>query len=79
MGVSKKLTSCNSLPNKNSDLFIYLFIYLLGGGSYVWMSDGLIYHKTPTYLKIIYASPSTGHFCKGYENWVAQELAVHFG
>ena len=35
---------------------------------YVWMAEGLIYHMTPKYLKIINARVSTGHFCKGYEN-----------
>ena len=38
---------------------------------HVWMAEGLIYHETPTNLKIIHAWVSTGHyvtFCKGYEN-----------
>ena len=43
------------------------------------MAEGLIYHMTPENLKIVYAWVSTGHFCKGYENEVAQELVVHFG
>ena len=47
--------------------------------SYVWMAEGLIYHMTPKNLKMIYSLVSTGHFCYGYENLVAQELAVHFG
>ena len=43
------------------------------------MAEGLIYHMTPTNLKIIHAWVSTVHFYKGYENLVAQELVVHFG
>ena len=57
----KKLTLLNSLPNKRCETFSGKF-------SYVWMVEGLIYHMTPKNLKLIYASVSTGHFCKGYEN-----------
>ena len=62
--VSKKLTLLNSLPNKNCETF---------SGNF------LIYHTTPKNLKIIHAWVSTGHFCKGCENYVAQELDVCFG
>ena len=43
------------------------------------MAEDRIYHMTPKNLKIIHAWVSTGHFCKGYENQVAQDLAVQFG
>ena len=43
------------------------------------MAEGLIYHMTPKNLKIVYAWVSTGHFCKGCEIYVVQELAVCFG
>jgi hypothetical protein len=33
---------------------------------------------TPKNPKIIHAYVSTAHFCKGYENLVAQELAFQF-
>ena len=33
---------------------------------------------TPKSPKIIHAWVSTAHFCKGYENQVAQELAFQF-
>ena len=36
---------------------------IFGEFSYEWMAKDLIYHMTPTNLKIIYASVSTGHFC----------------
>ena len=39
------------------------------------MAEGLIYHMTSKKLKIINAWVSTGPFCEGYENQVAQELA----
>ena len=67
--VSKK--SLHS-QNKNANLFQGIFIY-------IWMAEGLFYHMTPTSLKICYAWVSIGRFCKGYENYVAHELAVQFG
>ena len=62
-------------------LFFFFFFFFYGGGggcSYVWMSNGLIYHKTPTYLKIIYASLSTGHVCKGYEKLGCAKIGCTF-
>ena len=49
---------------------------MFGKFSYVWMAKGLIYHMTPTNLKIIYASVSTGHFFKRMKirlrkNWLS--------
>ena len=43
------------------------------------MAEGLIYHMPPKSQKIIHAWVSTGHFCKGYANQVAPDLAVQFG
>ena len=60
----KKLTLLNSLPNKKCEIFLGNF-YIN-----VWMTEGLIYHMTPKNLKIIHAWVNTGHFCKGYEDYM---------
>ena len=46
---------------------------------YGWLRVSSIIIMTPQNLKISYAWVSTAHFCKGYENQVAQELDAHFG
>ena len=52
---------------------------ILGGKViYVWKAHILNFHMTPKVAKIIHARVSTAHFCKGYENLVAQELAFQF-
>ena len=72
MRIKKNVTLLNILPNRKCETFFEIF-------SYVWMAEGLIYHMPPKNLKIIHAWVSTGHFCKGYENQVAPDLAVQFG
>ena len=68
----KKLTLLNSLPNKNCETFSGNF------HMYGWLKvSSIIWHQK--IWKSVYAWVSTGHFCKGWENWVAQELAVCFG
>ena len=54
-------------------------IYNSGGKVvYVWEAHKLNVYMTPKSPKIIHAWVSTAHFCKGYENQVAQELAFQF-
>ena len=69
-------------PEKNYTLLKWLpnNKYMILGGKvlYVWKAHKLNFHMTPKSLKIIHAWVSTGHFCKGYGNQVAQELAFQF-
>ena len=64
--LNKTLTLLNSLPNKDcrtlSEIF-HIYVWLIRLGRFI-----LIYHMTPTNLKIVYAWVSTDHFCKEYEN-----------
>ena len=71
-GVTKNTyTLLKWLPNNK--------IYNSGGkGLYVWIAYGLNFHMTPRSPKIIHAWVSAAHFCEGYENKAAQEVAFQF-